>query len=296
MSEYPKISVITITHCHADFIKETISSVLMQDYPGEIEYVIANDKSPDNTDEIIKTFLTEQKIPSNFKLIYTRHEQNKGMSGNFNWALQKATGKYIAICEGDDYWTDPLKLQKQVEFLETNQEYVLCFTDMNVLRNNVVEQSKSVHEKHSFNKSELPYIHVPTPTVLFRNVMKDLPPQLTKSLIDASLWLYLSQYGSFYHFATAMAVYRIHDGGAWNGSADIINYRRSTHVRLVAWRHLKNIDKKALAEVLINWINLKKDAERKNRMLFNYLWSVCVKYYFITYLYMQKFKQQFMRI
>lgn len=292
MSAYPKISVVTITHCHADFITQTLSSVLMQEYPGEIEYIIGNDKSPDNTDEIVKTFLSTRKIPSNFKIIYTRHNENKGMSGNFNWALQKTTGKYIAICEGDDYWTDPLKLRTQVEFLEANFDYALCFTNMDILRNNVLERSKSIHEKRSFNKSELPYIHVPTPTVLFRNVMKDLPPQLSRSLIDASLWLFLSQYGSFYHFDKTMVVYRVHDGGAWSGSADFINYKRSTNVRIVAWRHLKNIDKVAVANVLLNWINLKKTAESNNRMLISYGWSLGLEYYFISYLYIQKFKEK----
>ncbi|MBD8017004.1 glycosyltransferase family 2 protein [Kaistella pullorum] len=292
MSLYPKITVITITHCHAEYITETLSSVLLQEYPGEIEYIIANDRSPDNTDEIVKAFLASRQVPSNFKIFYTRHEENKGMSGNINWALQRAAGKYIAICEGDDYWTDPLKLRTQVEFLEENKEYALCFSNMNVLRNNVLERRKNLLSKTSFNKSETPFIHIPTPTALFRNFMKDLPPQLASSLIDASLWLFLSQYGSFYYSDNAPVVYRVHDGGAWSGSTDLVNFTRSTKVRIIAWKHLKNIDKIAVANVILNWINLKKTAEQNNRMIFAYCLSIYQRFYFISYLYIQKFKEK----
>lgn len=128
MSNYPKVSVVTITYGHEKYIKQTLEGVLMQEYPGEIEFIIANDNSPDATDQVVKDYFSSKYIPTNFIIKYTQHDFNRGMMPNFLWAMDQATGIYIALCEGDDYWTDPLKLQKQVAFLEENTDYGLVYT------------------------------------------------------------------------------------------------------------------------------------------------------------------------
>ncbi|MCB4234492.1 glycosyltransferase [Kaistella anthropi] len=69
-----------------------------------MEFIIANDNSPDATDEVVKKYFLENSVPGNFEIKYTKHETNKGMMPNFVWALEQATGEYIALCEGDDYW------------------------------------------------------------------------------------------------------------------------------------------------------------------------------------------------
>lgn len=290
MSNYPKISVVTITYGHENYITQTLDSVLMQDYPGEIEFIIANDNSPDITDGVIKNYLSSKKIPSNFIIKYTKHVLNKGMSHNFVWALQQASGKYIAICEGDDYWIDPLKLQKQVGFLEANEDYVLCFTNRDILENSSVKITTPLHNKCSFNKSEIPYIHVPTLTTVFRNVVNEIPNQMSNKMIDASLFLFLSQFGSFNYLNLKTAIYRMHDGGIYSGNSELINHLRSVNARLSAWRYLKKIDKFSLSEVLIDWIILKKNLERSNRMLFPFCRSLFLQYYFSFYKFMYKSK------
>lgn len=121
--ERPLVSIVMITYGHAQYIEESMASILNQNFKGAVELIIANDNSPDNTDTLITRFLETNKLPANFSIKYTRHETNKGMMPNFIWAIREATGTYLAICEGDDYWTDPLKLQKQVDFLETNPDY-----------------------------------------------------------------------------------------------------------------------------------------------------------------------------
>lgn len=214
----PKVSVITITYGHEKYITETLDGVLMQQYDGPVEFIIANDNSPDATDEVVKKYFLENPAPSNFEIKYTKHETNKGMMPNFIWALEQATGKYIALCEGDDYWTDPLKLQKQVDFLEENEDYILSFHQVKI-KDILSEQ----YEEDSFTeipeKYELPevfamkgnYIH--TPSILFRNVTNRLNMKHNSSQIgDFFLLLHLSQFGKFGYIEQIMCVYRVGSG------------------------------------------------------------------------------------
>ena len=124
--ELPKVSVVTITYGHEKYITETLDGVLMQQYDGPVEFIIANDNSPDATDQVVKKYFLEKPAPSNFEIKYTKHDTNIGAMSNFLWAMEQTTGKYIALCEGDDYWTDPLKLQKQVTALESNPTINIC--------------------------------------------------------------------------------------------------------------------------------------------------------------------------
>ena len=220
MIDYPKISVVTITYGHENFIEQTLDGVFMQDYKGEIEFIISNDHSPDATDRVIKDYLAVKEIPINFTIKYTQHEVNKGMMTNFIWALEQASGKYIALCEGDDYWTDPLKLQKQVEFLETNQEYVLTFHPVQILNTDgvlVEDFITKVPENYEYQEtlaSGNNYIH--TPSVLFRNIITSFPPEFMLSPIgDYFLFMILTNHGKIKIMNDTMAVYR-QGVGVWS--------------------------------------------------------------------------------
>ena len=213
MIDYPKISVVTITYGHENFIEQTLDGVFMQDYKGEIEFIISNDHSPDATDRVIKDYLAVKEIPINFTIKYTQHEVNKGMMPNFIWALEQTSGKYIALCEGDDYWTDPLKLQKQVEFLETNQEYVLTFHPVNILNSDgSMVEDFITNIPVNYETQEMlarfgNYIH--TPSVVFRNIIKTFPPEFSLSPIgDYFLYMILTNHGKIKMLEGTMAVYR----------------------------------------------------------------------------------------
>ena len=133
-----------------------------------IEFIIANDNSPDNTDSIIKQII--KNTPDNVQVRYTKHEVNKGMNPNFTWALKQAKGKYIAVCDGDDYWIDENKLQKQTDFLEQNHDYGLVFTNSKRINNNdIYENVINIHPDDSKYKYLLPENIIPTLTTLFRN-------------------------------------------------------------------------------------------------------------------------------
>jgi len=138
LSNTPIVSVACITYNHAKYIREAIESFLMQKTNFSYEILIHDDASTDGTDQIIKEY--ELKYPN---LIFPTYQSENQFSKGVRrilatFVFPKCRGKYIALCEGDDYWTDPLKLQKQCEYLETNPEFGLVFTDADYLyeRNN----------------------------------------------------------------------------------------------------------------------------------------------------------------
>ncbi len=115
----PSVSVFMITYNHEKFIVKSIESVLMQKTDFPVEIVIGEDCSTDGTAAIIQEY--ERKHPDKIKAKY--HRPNLGVLGNLIDTLNRCQGKYIAMLEGDDYWNDPLKLQKQVDILERNPQY-----------------------------------------------------------------------------------------------------------------------------------------------------------------------------
>lgn len=117
------VSVCMITYGHEEFIEQAINGVLMQECNFEIELIVANDCSPDKTDIIIQNIIKNHPKSSCIK--YYKHEKNIGIVPNALFVFKKTTGKYIANCDGDDYWIDKHKLQKQVDFLESNLDYAI---------------------------------------------------------------------------------------------------------------------------------------------------------------------------
>ncbi len=181
----PKVSVTMITYGHGKYIKEAIEGVLMQVCDFEVELIVANDKSPDNTEVVVMDIIKNH--PNGHWIKYTRHEDNKGMIPNFMWSLEQCKGKYIALCEGDDYWTDPLKLQKQVDFLECNQDYSFSMSRVDVL----IEKTKEIKKrKELVNPTQKEYFTLrdylkspfsQTSSFMFKNDDFDFPSWTAKT-------------------------------------------------------------------------------------------------------------------
>lgn len=119
-----RVSVCMSTYNHEDFIVEALRSVLMQECNFDYEIILSNDKSTDRTHQVISEYIKNHPLKS--KIHYFNQEKNLGMNGNLIFTLKQAKGEYISLLEGDDYWTDIHKLQKQFEFLEKNQDYTIC--------------------------------------------------------------------------------------------------------------------------------------------------------------------------
>ncbi|HEU0226098.1 MAG TPA: glycosyltransferase family 2 protein, partial [Arachidicoccus soli] len=164
------VSVVMITYGHEKYIAQAISGVIIQQCNFPVEFIIADDHSPDNTEQVVSDFIKNKTIPENIQIKYTRHAANKGMIENFKWALEQAQGKYIAICEGDDYWTDPLKLQKQVDFMEENEDCGVCGTFVDIMRGEIIEKRIPPFTQEVFYLNDLiSNNRLPTLTIVFRN-------------------------------------------------------------------------------------------------------------------------------
>lgn len=189
------VSACIITFNHETFIKDCIEGALNQKIGYPYEIIIGEDFSTDKTKEICLVYA--QMFPEKIKLIC--NPQNLGMNGNWVKSLSSCTGKYIAICEGDDFWIDPLKLQKQVDFLEQHNEYVLSFH--NVIAVNVIDdkRTKSDLEQEVLKKDpeDIPVGHpTHTSSMLFRNVINSFPADIDKIVsVDSYLQFVLARYG-----------------------------------------------------------------------------------------------------
>ncbi len=217
------VSVWMITYNHEPYITKAIESILIQKTNFHFHLFIGNDCSTDNTSFICKEYA--KKYPRRITLFSQKHNIGAISNGRIIYkACFESEAKYIAMCEGDDYWCDPYKLQKQVDFLEDNEEYVLCFHKVNVLKPDgaLVDDFLTEVPENYENQETLArlgnYIH--TPSVVFRNVLRELPNEFFLTPVgDYFLYIILSQYGKLKYIDEAMAVYRI-QVGVWSKQSE----------------------------------------------------------------------------
>lgn len=222
----PIVSICSATYNHENFISEAIDSFLMQktDFPFEI--IIRDDCSTDKTAEIIQQYT--DKYPNIIKPIYERENQYVKGQRPLPIMHKKAIGKYIAMCEGDDYWIDPLKLQKQVDFLETHKSYSISYHDANVIDIKGEIISKSYGPKiRDFSTDEMLSgdAIILTGTAMFRNVGLSIYPKIFDTVVngDMARWHMLGLHGSGkFQKNIDNSCYRIHSGGVWSSIGDRI--------------------------------------------------------------------------
>jgi glycosyltransferase involved in cell wall biosynthesis len=147
------VSVVMVTYLHAPFLEEAINAVLSQELNEHIELIIADDYSPDETFKIVEHFIKTH--PKGDCIKYIRRTSNIGMTANFIDALRQCTGKYIAICDGDDYWIDSNKLQKQINFLENNLNHAFCWTRFKKLSNAKVDLAEDSNGRYFSENQEI---------------------------------------------------------------------------------------------------------------------------------------------
>jgi len=221
----PLVSIWTKTYNHAPFIRQCIEGVLMQRTSFPFEFLIIDDASTDETADIIREY--ETNYPDIIKPIYRAENQfSKKKEANKRkfTQLSRTQGKYIAICEGDDYWTDPLKLQKQVDFLETYPDYSICGGRYWLLYDGETEltdpgwfakfpKGKTVTLQDYLNPYILQFL-----TVCFRTSSLSMEKlNQFKYSKDDTYYAILLEQGKGFVFPDSFGVYRKHQGGVWSG-------------------------------------------------------------------------------
>lgn len=228
------VSVSMITYKHELYIREAIEGVLMQKVNFPVELIIADDCSPDDTSTIVQEI--KENHPNGHWIKYFRHPQNIGMQPNGLFASEQCLGKYIAVCEGDDYWTDPNKLQKQVDFLEQNHQIVASFHNTEERCFDGLISSNLYMKKFQTSQiltiqNMLEYNIVPTSSLIFRKAY--LPDEIKSSSFrnlhfgDWPLNLLLARNGDFYYLPFIMSVRRMHPNSIWGMQDHSENIRKT---------------------------------------------------------------------
>ena len=237
---------------HEHIISQAIIGVLSQKTTFKIRLIIGEDCSTDNTRAII-----EEWVIKNPEIIYPiYHKTNLGAKQNSITLLNRCTAKYIALCDGDDYWSDPFKLQKQIDFLEMHKEYVAHCHNALILNNDAF-----IGNYNSYTQGQelsiidiLTSLSIPTSSVVFKNV---LSPQMPKYLLDfmwdLTIYYTVAQHGKFYVSPEIMSVYRCHGGGMWTGQDEFtkINEAIKVNERLIEFLPLRKQEKQAVRTSIV---------------------------------------------
>lgn len=243
----PLLSVCLITYNHAKFIEQSIDGVLKQTVDFPWEFIIADDCSTDGTAAIVRDYA--DRMPDLIRPIL--QSPNLGGDRNVKQMLRAAKGKYIAYLEGDDYWSDPLKLQTQVDFLEENPDFTICFHNTLVVYEQADKDSHlSNNEKRDVFSFEdiLAQRFFMTGSCVYRNgLFGDLPDSLL--LFDWVLHLLNSRNGKIKYMDTVMGVYRRHERG-WSYS----DLRRRTLEAVGAAKASKTYFDLKYSKVFDGWI------------------------------------------
>lgn len=225
-----KLSVKMLTFKHDNYIAQAINGVLMQVTDFDFELIISDDCSPDNTEQIVKDI--QNSHPKGHLIKYLRQKKNIGVLPNGLFALQQCKGKYIAFCEGDDYWTDPNKLQQQVDILEKDENIGLVHTNyekyiqrLNVKSVNSVNQKKITEGEIYFDLFKSNFIA--TLTVVARIDVINEALLIIKTKIpgwgigDYPMWLYTSTKYKITYLPITTATYRVLSESASNTNSKV---------------------------------------------------------------------------
>lgn len=237
------VSIIVPTYGHEKFISKALDGILMQRTKYSFEVLVGEDASPDNTRQILQDY--EVRYPGFFKMFYRDHNltQDPTSVGNYNDLRYRTKGKYIMCLEGDDYWTDPLKIEKQVDFLESHKDYIavghLCTV---VDENNAPtgeEYPECIDEEYKLGHYLQSIFPGQLATIMHRNFWLNHGNSgvdisiLQKNLMpgDRILYFFLVTHGRVGCIQERMTAYRHITRGGYSYSA---NYRES-YEKTEAW-------------------------------------------------------------
>jgi glycosyltransferase involved in cell wall biosynthesis len=257
MSELkPLVSISCITFNHEPYIRQCLDGFLAQKVDFPFEIIIYDDASTDGTVQVVEEYI--EKYPGLFKPFFnTENQYSKGIRGmNMKFNFDRCTGKYIAFCEGDDFWTDPNKLHKQVDFLEKNPNFSICCTNYSEVNSNDEVNCElawggprlaPVISHQTILETYKPKILT---SVFRREAIKDgMPEAFFKSFnTDNFLCAIATEYGpaGFMNFNSGS--YRVHNQGVWSGQSMIKQYENQLATFNLMYEHFSKPEQKRAIE------------------------------------------------
>lgn len=235
-----KVSIICNAFNHGKYIRDALEGFVSQKTDFPFEVLVHDDASTDNTAEIIREY--EEKYPDIIKPIYqTENKYSKGIKINRTYQTPRIKGKYVAVCEGDDYWTDPLKLQKQCDFLDNNPEYSMCVCStswLNMLTGRRENRGKC-EEDRDISLDEIILekngrIYQYATIVVKTSVWNQYPEWRTIIPIgDLTLSIMAALDGKVRMLKDNMAVYRYYSAGSWTARMDSDKHREKISLKMI---------------------------------------------------------------
>lgn len=220
VEKYPFVTIQCAVYNHAPYLRQCLDGFIMQQTNFPFEAVVHDDASTDTSADIIREYA--DKYPDIIKPIYEKENQYSKHDGSLQKIIDQATqGKYIAVCEGDDYWTDPYKLQKQVNYMENYPECGLVYTSVRYYSQK--DQKFTIYfgeERHSIQDFAVKGNGIPTLTVLYkREIAKryydDIQPEKQNwAMGDLPMWLYFAQNSNLGFIPECTGVYRVLENSA----------------------------------------------------------------------------------
>jgi glycosyltransferase involved in cell wall biosynthesis len=213
-----KVSVAMVTYNHERFISQAIESALMQQVNFDYEIVIGEDCSTDHTRDIVIDY--QQRYPDKIRLLLP--EKNLGAKKNGIQVHKACQGEYIALLDGDDYWTFPHKLQKQVDFLDTHPECAICFHSVKVIYDDCSQEPfirRPPRQKEIYALKDLLVDNfIPACSTMFRNGLFGEFPDWFHVLPIGDWLLHIlnAQHGDIGYINEVMGARRVHSGGVWS--------------------------------------------------------------------------------
>lgn len=244
MNQIPLVSICCITYNQEAFIEETIKGFLLQQVSFPIEIIIHDDASTDGTANIVRRY--EEKYPDIFRPIYqTENQWRKGVKPSHAFVWPAARGKYIALCEGDDYWIDPLKLERQVAFMEQHPECSISTHNSFVRKADGTQFVYNQESKYTSDGADhiysirdlIPHLFYHTSSMLMRrSCIWPLPAWVSKAFAgDYFVSLTLAGRGDIHFCNTVSSVYRVNE-------TSVSNYHSRQNILKDFERHLETFD------------------------------------------------------
>lgn len=240
MKQEIKVSVICNVYNHEKYVRDALEGFVSQKTNFPYEVLVHDDASTDNSAEIIREY--ERKHPDIIKPVYQQENQySRGIGIMRNFQLPRVKGKYIALCEGDDYWTDPLKLQKQFDFMEKNPSYSLCVcsTEWMNLRTGIRENRCKVQEDMDISINEIILGKkggfFQTASVFIKAEVYRCFPEWGKKfpIGDYPIWILAALNGKVRMLHDVMTVYRYYAENSWTVRMDNDESRAKISVRMI---------------------------------------------------------------